>query len=236
MKIYESQTLLITLSCLSFVVGIYPLSDGLFNDRIFTSPTNIIYAKENTKSNNQNVEKAIEEYGAGMGKTSGRLNKSIQGKPQDDTRFTHKKDNFGRSRILGGPSVQDDLSNIRKNRGSAIPKSDVGESWQKIRRTNRKTGKDELVYVPKGIGEAICDPKYKWDCNKALTVVSCESDFKKDAVSRTKDIGWFQINPIHGYSVSYLLDAGNNIGVAYKLYLRRGWKDWYSSFKCHRLT
>ena len=75
-NIYESQTLLITLALVSFIVGIYPLPNGLFNGRIFTSPTHIIYAKENTKSNNQNSEKIIEEYGAGLGKTSSRLNKN----------------------------------------------------------------------------------------------------------------------------------------------------------------
>lgn len=105
---------------------------------------------------------------------------------------------------------------------------------QYITRFNRRTHTQELVRVPMEMGEAICSKD--WPCGQALRVASCESDFRQDAKSKTRDIGIFQINPIHGYSVFYLSDLRNNISVAYKLYSRsKNWSAWYSSYRCHKL-
>ena len=192
-KIYEHQTLLIILALISFVLGIYPLPNGLFNDRIFTGPTHIVYAKEN-----KSLEEPTQTYARNnqiYGKDSERPNKdneSVQGQ---------------------GPT------------GLSVPKY--------ITRTNRKTGKQESVRVPKEVGRAVCNDKYRWPCEQALRVASCEGDFRPGVISKTGDVGLFQINPVHGYSVSYLNNIRNNIDVAYKLWTRQGFGPWYSSKSCH---
>ena len=68
---------------------------------------------------------------------------------------------------------------------------------------------------------------YGWDCATALRVFRCESGLTADAISPDgRNIGIAQINLVHGYSVQYLLDARNNLAVAYALYLDQGWAPW----------
>jgi len=85
-----------------------------------------------------------------------------------------------------------------------------------------------------GIRNIVCQPKYNWSCEHAMRVAFCESSYNTRAVSRTGDVGLFQINWIHGYSRESLKSPQFNTWVAYKLWLQRGWQPWYSSQKCHR--
>ena len=87
--------------------------------------------------------------------------------------------------------------------------------------------------VGKEIGEYICSKP--WPCGEAKRVAFCESSFRTQIVSKTGDVGLFQIAPVHNYSVSYLSLYRNNIDVAYQLYKTSGWKPWKSSYPCHKL-
>jgi len=74
-----------------------------------------------------------------------------------------------------------------------------------------------------------------WPCKLAKKVAFCESSYRTGIVSKTGDVGLFQIAPVHGYSVSYLSDYRRNTDVAYALYQRQGFQPWYSSRPCHGL-
>jgi len=80
--------------------------------------------------------------------------------------------------------------------------------------------------------------------DEAILVIRCESQFKEKVVSRTSDVGLFQINlTVHGWrfgdtraeQIEYLQDRKNNIDYAHKLYLQSGWSHWYMSDHCHGL-
>lgn len=90
----------------------------------------------------------------------------------------------------------------------------------------------------KTIEELICDPKYKWNCNIMIAIAKSENGYEMHSntwgADRTYrgnsngsvDTGIFMINSVHGYSVEYLQDAGNNIEVAYKVWLSQDYSAW----------
>ncbi|KKK65642.1 hypothetical protein LCGC14_2972060, partial [marine sediment metagenome] len=72
-----------------------------------------------------------------------------------------------------------------------------------------------------------------WDCDTALRVAWCESEWREDAVSAYGHRGIYQIAPVHiprieamGYTWDDMLLAGPNVAVAYALWLEQGWSPW----------
>ncbi len=70
----------------------------------------------------------------------------------------------------------------------------------------------------------------------AISVMLCESGGRIDVISRTSDVGLFQINlSAHGFKIAptraeqiaWLQNPDNNIAFAYELFSKRGnWNDW----------
>ena len=79
----------------------------------------------------------------------------------------------------------------------------------------------------------VCDPRFKWSCQKILKIIACESSFRPTVISKTGDGGLLQIAPVHGIPMSRLLDWRDNIDIGYQLFLKRGYQPWASSIKCH---
>lgn len=76
--------------------------------------------------------------------------------------------------------------------------------------------------------------------DQALKVARCESGQRPHAINiknknKSKDIGVFQINSVHGVNSRFLYDPRVNVAVARKLFDEQGWQPWYSSRKCHGL-
>ena len=77
--------------------------------------------------------------------------------------------------------------------------------------------------------------------NTALAIIACESGYNILVVSRTGDVGLFQINLAAHWSqiegttraekIKALQDWHYNIQFAYKLFLRSGWTPWV----CYKL-
>ena len=69
------------------------------------------------------------------------------------------------------------------------------------------------------------------DPHTAMRIVTCESNWNPNAVSRTDDHGLFQINRIHlqpggvGYGMDPY-DPKQNIQIARALYEQSGWYPW----------
>lgn len=75
------------------------------------------------------------------------------------------------------------------------------------------------------------------DWKIGVAIASCESGLRASAVNRHNsngsiDVGLFQINSIHGYSETEMLDPIANAGVAYAKYVKQGTSPWYSSETC----
>lgn len=84
----------------------------------------------------------------------------------------------------------------------------------------------EQVEEPKELTteEIICS--YDWDCEDALEIVKCESNFNQYAINLntngTYDLGIWQINDIHGISRGDRFDINRATAFAYKIYQNRG--------------
>ena len=91
--------------------------------------------------------------------------------------------------------------------------------------------------APEGAGldvrALIC--AYDWPCDEALRVVygptpACphgESGGDPSAISPDgRNVGLFEINLVHGYTVAQLLDPPTNIRVAYAIWREQGWSPW----------
>lgn len=83
-----------------------------------------------------------------------------------------------------------------------------------------------------GIEKMICDT-FAGDCDKALSVVYCESRFNPSTVGSAGERGLFQIHPVHipylqerGLTWDAMFDPQANIAYAYDLYARAGWGPW----------
>lgn len=75
------------------------------------------------------------------------------------------------------------------------------------------------------VQQVVCS--YPWDCETALSIVRRESGNDSQAVNPwSLCAGWFQIHPVHGYSVEALMDPVFNTRVAYGLWLQDGWGPW----------
>jgi len=74
------------------------------------------------------------------------------------------------------------------------------------------------------------------DAEQAIRIASCESGIRSEAIGHnsngSRDYGIFQINSVHfgkipvKDKVAYLLNADNNIALAYQIYQRQGWNPW----------
>ena len=68
------------------------------------------------------------------------------------------------------------------------------------------------------------------NANIAIAIAQAESDFNSSAINinknGTRDIGLFQLNDCHGWSVEDRLDTEKNIKLAYDLYRQSGWSNW----------
>lgn len=87
--------------------------------------------------------------------------------------------------------------------------------------------------IPAGsIEEMICNT-FGDQCQKALSVVRCESSFNPGTVGAAGERGLFQIHPVHipylqdrGMTWDSMFDPASNISYAYDLYSRSGWGPW----------
>lgn len=82
------------------------------------------------------------------------------------------------------------------------------------------------------IEEMICNT-FGDQCQKALSVVRCESSFNAGTVGAAGERGLFQIHPVHipylqdrGMTWDSMFDPASNIAYAYDLYSRSGWGPW----------
>ena len=91
----------------------------------------------------------------------------------------------------------------------------------------------------KEIEKVVCDPKWEWDCQEALSVAFCESSHRPGVVSKansngSKDWGLFQINDQAWGPVAFpatwenVLITETNTWMAHKIYKLTGnsWKMW----------
>jgi hypothetical protein len=91
------------------------------------------------------------------------------------------------------------------------------------------TGEGALVQGDvQGLQAIICSATYSWDCETALRIVQCESNWDAAAVSRG-NYGLFQINVIHAYrwaNWSEWMNPEVNTAWAYELWAEQGWGIW----------
>ncbi|MBI5071661.1 transglycosylase SLT domain-containing protein [Candidatus Falkowbacteria bacterium] len=77
------------------------------------------------------------------------------------------------------------------------------------------------------------------ETERAFEIVWCESGFKTDVISRTGDVGLFQINLAAHWTqipgedrvekILWLQDWRNNVEFAYMLWADQGWRPWVCS-------
>jgi len=76
---------------------------------------------------------------------------------------------------------------------------------------------------------------WKEEADLAVKVARCESNLRTDVISRTSDVGVFQINlAAHGHKIAptraeqieWLQDYKNNIDFAYSLWQKSRWVPW----------
>jgi hypothetical protein len=111
------------------------------------------------------------------------------------------------------------------------------------------SGSDEVALYATSTQELVLGYIYEifGDSGRNAEVVArCESGLRTGVISRTSDVGVFQINlTAHGWKIpgetraekiTWLQDYKNNIDFAYQLWLNSGWSPWYPSKKCHGLS
>lgn len=86
------------------------------------------------------------------------------------------------------------------------------------------------IYENYIVGE-ICNPRYKWNCEMAVKIATCESSLQKKVVANEPDgsisVGLFQINSVHFARFGekgYIID--NNIEIAHTIWQEQGWTPW----------
>lgn len=95
------------------------------------------------------------------------------------------------------------------------------------------TNMPEAPIADEAIRSIICDGR-TWDCDTAMRVARCESNYNAHAVGRQGERGWFQIwAKWHmdrigrlGYTPDDLFDPAANTAVAYDLWRADGWRHW----------
>jgi hypothetical protein len=85
-------------------------------------------------------------------------------------------------------------------------------------------GKDKAIYIIRKI--------WRKDWKVGVAIASCESGFREKVIGVTHDVGYFQINPIHGFSDEEMQNGLANVGFAYSLYKEQGTTPWNSSKSC----
>lgn len=70
------------------------------------------------------------------------------------------------------------------------------------------------------------------DAKIMLAIAKAESHLNREAINvnnnKTIDVGIFQINSVHNYSLEFLLDVDNNIQVAKEIFEKQGFEGWAS--------
>jgi hypothetical protein len=71
----------------------------------------------------------------------------------------------------------------------------------------------------------------EWEVGVALAI--CESGFQEKIIGKvTHDVGYFQVNPIHGWSDEEMQNGVSNASYAYTLFKEQGLIPWNSSKGC----
>ena len=86
------------------------------------------------------------------------------------------------------------------------------------------------------IEEQLCSNRYSWQCSDVLYVAWCESRMNPQAISPTnrngtRDYGLMQINngawqEYFGERWARVLNAEQNVSMAYEIYSKYGWQPW----------
>ena len=94
---------------------------------------------------------------------------------------------------------------------------------------------DKCSLIENEIEQYICEV-FEEDYEDAMTILSCENKGLNplainDANSNGSiDVGIFQINSIHGFTVEEMQDWKANVDFAHKLFERGGWYQWSCSY------
>lgn len=60
---------------------------------------------------------------------------------------------------------------------------------------------------------------YAEDGNRACDRINVNSN-------KTIDVGLFQLNSVHGYPITSMIDCRTNVDLAYSLFKTQGWNPW----------
>jgi hypothetical protein len=89
------------------------------------------------------------------------------------------------------------------------------------------------VEVPAGSIEEIICSVFGDQCQKALSVAWCESNYNPNVVGAAGERGLMQIHPVHinnlpayGLTWDSMFDPYSNLQYAYALYSSQGWGPW----------
>jgi hypothetical protein len=89
------------------------------------------------------------------------------------------------------------------------------------------------VEVPAGSIEEIICSVFGDQCQKALSVAWCESNYNPNVVGAAGERGLMQIHPVHinnlpayGLTWDSMFDPYSNLQYAYALYSSQGWSPW----------
>lgn len=83
--------------------------------------------------------------------------------------------------------------------------------------------------APEWAVSLICAEHYTWDCNSALNVARCESNFSPNAYNPSGATGIFQMMPMWASLIDGgdLFDPALNVLAAHRLYvMTSGWSHW----------
>ncbi len=100
-------------------------------------------------------------------------------------------------------------------------------AFPQVMQVNEITQLDEINQFGSGL--------FKEDWHDFQKIIKCESNWRTDVVSRTRDVGLTQINSVHGIRSDWLKDFRINLIVAHKLWITSGAGPWRSSYNCHHI-
>ena len=73
---------------------------------------------------------------------------------------------------------------------------------------------------------------WRQDAKIGIILSVCESGLREKVISRTHDVGYFQISPVHGFTDSDMSNGVANAGYAYALYKEQSFGPWEASREC----
>ena len=80
---------------------------------------------------------------------------------------------------------------------------------------------------------AIIKKTWRKDWKTGVILARCESGLREDIIGKmTHDIGYFQINPIHGFTDEQMQNGVANSSFAYVIYQEQYLEPWESSREC----